>query len=169
MVGWTRALVTGIGLATLAASGTASAQGPSPGAAAGRELFQTYCASCHGVDGRGKGPVADALETPPADLTKLSERYGTPLPREELAAFIDGRRDVAAHGPRDMPVWGKRFSNEAADAPNPERVAQEAIGRILDYLASIQRFESARALAPQQASKSEAKPWPPPTHMVTMP
>lgn len=121
----------------------ASAQGPSPGAAAGRVLYLSYCASCHGVGGEGNGPVADSLRQPPADLTRLAERYGTPLPRQELAAFIDGRREVAAHGPREMPVWGRRFVDESFDAPNPERVAEEAIQRLLDFLATIQRFDSA--------------------------
>lgn len=138
-------LLWGVVVASLAAlaAGPAAAENPSPGAAAGRVLFQAYCASCHGVSGRGDGPVARVLNPPPADLTRLAERYGTPLPREELAAFIDGRRDVAAHGPRDMPVWGERFVEESLDAPNPERQAAEAIGRIVDFLVSIQPAQSA--------------------------
>ena len=121
----------------------ASAQAPSPGAAAGRVLYLSYCASCHGVSGEGNGPVAGSLREPPTDLTRLAERYGTPLPRQELAAFIDGRRDVAAHGPRDMPVWGRRFVDPSLGGPSSERVAEEAIQRLLDFLATIQRFDSA--------------------------
>jgi len=39
-------------------------------------------------------------------------RTGYPLPEDQIARFIDGRADVKAHGPRDMPVWGKRFYAE---------------------------------------------------------
>jgi mono/diheme cytochrome c family protein len=140
-----RLLALGTGAAAALAAGAAAAEGggPGPGAAAGRVLYQTYCASCHGAGGKGDGPVAPILMTPPADLTTLSERYGTPLRRKEVAAFIDGRRDVAAHGPREMPVWGERFVEESLDAPNPERQAAEAIDRIIDYLETLQRFESA--------------------------
>ena len=130
------------GAAALAAA-AAFAQGPTPGAAPGRVLYLQYCASCHGVGGRGDGPVAEALTVAPPDLTRLAERYGTPLPRKELAEYIDGRRDVSAHGPREMPVWGRSFVEESEDAPNPERVAAEAIGRILDFLATLQRFDAA--------------------------
>jgi mono/diheme cytochrome c family protein len=35
----------------------------------GQQLFQTYCLMCHGADGKGTGPVAQALPHPPADLT----------------------------------------------------------------------------------------------------
>ena len=62
-----------------------------------------YCA-CHGLTGEGNGPVARSLVTPPANLRLLSDRYGNPLPGDQVARFIDGRADVRAHGPRDMPV-----------------------------------------------------------------
>jgi mono/diheme cytochrome c family protein len=130
-------------LAGVTFAGVAAAANPGPGVAAGHMLFETYCASCHGSGGKGDGPVAPVLMTPPADLTRLSERYGNPLRRDEIAAFIDGRRDVAAHGPREMPVWGERFVEESLDAPNPERQAAEAIDRIIDFLATLQRVGSA--------------------------
>src|SRR5208337_1720856 len=76
--------------------------------AQGRALYLQYCASCHGRYAEGKGPVAAALSTPPANLRLLSERYGNPLPEDQIARFIDGRADVKAHGPRDMPVWGEK-------------------------------------------------------------
>ena len=39
---------------------------------AGRVLYTTYCASCHGVDGRGSGPVAGSLVVRPSDLRAKS-------------------------------------------------------------------------------------------------
>jgi mono/diheme cytochrome c family protein len=72
----------------------------------GQELYPRYCASCHGLTGEGDGPVAPALSTPPANLRRLAERFGNPIPEDQIARYIDGRAEVKAHGPRDMPVWG---------------------------------------------------------------
>ncbi len=104
----------------------------------GRVLYTRYCASCHGLAADGRGPVAVALSRPPSDLRRLAERYGTPLPAERIARFIDGREDVAAHGARDMPVWGERFR-----APEPEQSGRKPavdprVVSIVAYLASIQ-------------------------------
>ena len=30
----------------------------------GKAMYGNYCASCHGVDGRGRGPIASTLSTP---------------------------------------------------------------------------------------------------------
>ena len=73
----------------------------------GRDSFDRYCASCHGVDGRGGGPVASALRTRPPDLTTLARREGG-FPRELVAAFVEGTDRLSlTHGSGDMPVWGK--------------------------------------------------------------
>jgi hypothetical protein len=74
------------------------------------------------------------LTTPPANLRRLSERFGNPLPHEQVARFIDGRATVKAHGPRDMPVWGKRFYAETHD----EAAVQARIAALVAYLQSIQ-------------------------------
>jgi mono/diheme cytochrome c family protein len=70
----------------------------------GRDLFLRYCASCHGVGGKGDGPAAAALQPPPADLTRLRARYGKEAPLRQTIAAIDGRRPVRAHGDSAMPV-----------------------------------------------------------------
>jgi mono/diheme cytochrome c family protein len=113
--------------------------------AQGRAAFVQYCASCHGLTGEGDGPLARILTTPPANLRRLSERYGNPLPADQIARFIDGRADVSAHGPRDMPVWGKRFN---AEPQGSERKTSELIAKLVAYLQSIQteaRSASSRA------------------------
>jgi hypothetical protein len=79
--------------------------------------------------------MAPALTTPPSDLRELSERYGNPLPKEQIARFTDGRADVKAHGPRDMPVWGMRLSPEAQ---GDEHLIKRVIARLVAYLQSIQ-------------------------------
>ena len=106
----------------------------------GEELYMRYCASCHGVDADGRGPVARYLRRAPADLRLLAEKYGRPLPRDEIAEFIDGRRDVDAHGPREMPVWGREL-DEFPPAPDGDSRTRELIDAILDYLESIQTVQ----------------------------
>jgi mono/diheme cytochrome c family protein len=73
---------------------------------AGQQYYIEYCASCHGTDGRGAGPVAAALTIRPPDLSKMAARRNGQYPFDELASYIDGRKAVAAHGSREMPVWG---------------------------------------------------------------
>src|SRR5271167_3669101 len=73
----------------------------------GRALYLQHCAACHGVKGNGHGVLEPELSTPPADLRLLSKRYGNPLEEDQIAKFMDGRADIKAHGPRDMPVWGE--------------------------------------------------------------
>ena len=101
----------------------------------GRRIYDQYCASCHGPKGEGNGPLASSLTTPPANLRELSQRYGNPLPEDQIARFIDGRSDVKAHGPRDMPVWGTRFYVESNG--NKAEV-HERIRKLVAYLQSIQ-------------------------------
>ena len=104
----------------------------------GRTEFAQYCASCHGTDARGTGPVATALLTPPADLTRIAARRGGAFPADEIAAWIDGRLAPPAHGTREMPVWGVRL----AEGLPPGELSQDLVrGRILtlvEYLRSIQ-------------------------------
>ncbi len=120
-----------IGLLLLA--GTA-AVGEAENVARGRQIYLQRCASCHGLTGEGDGPVARALSTPPANLRRLAERFGSPLPEDQVARFIDGRAEVRAHGPRDMPVWGARFYAETGS----ERAVRAMIADLVAYLQSIQ-------------------------------
>jgi mono/diheme cytochrome c family protein len=117
---------------------TAAVAAPLDSAERGRVTYLRYCASCHGVHGDGRGPVSRALTFRPSDLRELSRRYGTPLDRERLAAVIDGRTEVAAHGDRDMPVWGERFDLPPDDVSR-ERTITERIAELRAYLESIQQ------------------------------
>jgi mono/diheme cytochrome c family protein len=113
--------------------GTAASAGPDD-VAQGRQIYLESCASCPGLTGEGDGPVAPALSTPPANLRRLSERFGNPLPEDQVARFIDGRAEVKAHGPRDMPVWGARFYPETHN----EAAVRARIATLVAYLQSIQ-------------------------------
>jgi mono/diheme cytochrome c family protein len=120
-------------LGLLLLSGPAAVAGAND-VALGRQIYLERCAPCHGLTGEGDGPVARALTTPPANLRRLSERFGNPLPEDQVARFIDGRAEVKAHGPRDMPVWGARFYAETHN----ERAVRAMIAELIAYLQSIQ-------------------------------
>ena len=93
--------------------------------ARGRKLFTSYCASCHGVDASGTGPVAPSLKKPPPNLTKIELKNGK-FPAEETRKKIAGDGEVPVHGKKDMPVWGLIFS--PADISN-----------LVKFLESIQK------------------------------
>jgi mono/diheme cytochrome c family protein len=114
--------------------GTLQMPSTAPGDA-GSVLFRTYCASCHGSDARGSGPVAAQMRRLPPDLTQFAARNGGTFPSERLRRIVDGR-DVAAHGDRDMPVWGDAFRRSTNGLS--EREVQERIGAIVGYLERIQ-------------------------------
>jgi len=122
----------------IAASGTEEDKPSGVLVEAGRADYLRYCASCHGVDARGKGPVAETLRTPPADLTKIAKRHGGTLPAGEIAAFIDGRSMVTAHGTREMPVWGRILGEKIAEGTTEDEVARGRIDALVAYLMSIQ-------------------------------
>jgi mono/diheme cytochrome c family protein len=81
----------------------------------GVEMYKTWCASCHGMLGKGDGPAAAALKKAPADLTQLAKKNGGKFPTEKVREYIDGTKEVASHGSRDMPVWGSFFRRLGQD------------------------------------------------------
>ena len=105
----------------------------------GQSLYLRYCASCHGIAGEGDGPVASSLLTPPADLTRIAERSGGDFDSANVMAFIDGRRAVKAHGPRDMPIWGAVFQEQLKGERHGSYTALLHGRALTDYLRSIQR------------------------------
>lgn len=128
-----------IGLLVVAASGVLMAglvlaeTQPAPDGAA---LYRTYCASCHGVSGRGDGPMAEYLRLPPTNLTALAPRHGGTFDHDAVAMAIDGRRRIGSHGPSDMPVWGDAFSSPLARGG--DRLLRERVRAIVGHIASLQ-------------------------------
>ena len=74
-----------------------------------KAMFDSYCSPCHGKDAKGTGPAAKALVKAPADLTLIAKRNGGTFPDVKVKRYIEGADEVAAHGSRDMPMWGSLF------------------------------------------------------------
>jgi mono/diheme cytochrome c family protein len=108
-------------------------------AMSGKELYDRFCASCHGVEGRGDGPVASSLSVEVPDLTLVARRAGDLYPRERIVRIIDGRHIIGAHGSRTMPVWGEDLNRIELGNPNAERATRIIIDRLADYVWLLQK------------------------------
>lgn len=111
---------------------------PPPRALSGKILYERHCASCHGPEGRGDGPAAEALEPRPSDLTRLQARLGGAYSLDQIMRAIDGRRTIRAHGTSAMPVWGRFFEESLKDEPHTRRVALLHVQSLAEYLHTLQ-------------------------------
>ena len=102
-------------------------------AATGKELFTAYCASCHGRDGRGDGPMVDQLRSPVPDLTQFAARNGGMFPSVRVARIIDGR-GISSHGTTAMPVWGIAFARSGGLTAGEVASRIEALTRFLEAI-----------------------------------
>jgi mono/diheme cytochrome c family protein len=103
--------------------------------------YELSCMPCHGLNGRGDGPRAKSLKTAPADLTSIAKSNGGVFPSKKLAAIIDGRAIVGAHGQREMPVWGDRYRvriDVGERTSEMDRRARAQISALVKYLRTIQ-------------------------------
>jgi len=103
-------------------------------AASGKEMFDMYCAVCHGADGKGGGPAALALKKRPTDLTQLAARNGNRYPELMVTETLTGRA-IDAHGSQEMPVWGDLFKSLGSGANGFVRLR---IVNLTSYVGSIQ-------------------------------
>jgi mono/diheme cytochrome c family protein len=145
------ALLSSTGALTMAQQSQATRKGsvqetPVP---SGEDLFNTYCAVCHGKDAKGNGPAAGALKVRPPDLTTLAQRHGGKFPREYVTTVLQyGVEDVKAHGSKDMPIWGSLFGptgTVSRSEPLPLAEAREVssvvtlkIHNLSQYIESLQ-------------------------------
>ena len=111
---------------------TVPASATSP--ASGKEMFNAYCASCHGVDGKGNGPAAAALKKPPTDLTMLAKNNGGKFPAMRvMSAIQEGAQ--SAHGSKDMPVWGPILLSVSNNRPS---TVSQRVSNLNGYIESLQ-------------------------------
>jgi len=95
---------------------------------AGKTAYLSSCAPCHGVDANGNGVFSAELKLkePPPGLTGLAKRNDGKFPARAVNEIIDGTTFVAAHGTREMPIWGF------------DVMVRSRIVAIIDYLTRIQ-------------------------------
>jgi mono/diheme cytochrome c family protein len=129
---WMGCSIIVLALAPAAWVSTAAARQQEAAVARGRQLFRTYCATCHGTSGHGDGPMAQYLRVPPANLTTIAARNKGLFPAEAVHRGIDGRQAVRAHGDSAMPIWGDAFSPA-------ESTASARIRDLVVYVESIQQ------------------------------
>ncbi len=139
----TRALAFAVTALALLLSAIAIAQKPSlkkvpapyTSPASGEEMYVSYCAACHGKDGKGNGPAVPALKSLPPDLTTLARRNGGKYPADHVYAILSGKTELAAHGSTDMPVWGPVFMRMGQSHPAE---VQLRANNLTKYLESLQ-------------------------------
>ena len=100
----------------------------------GPDLYRQYCSVCHGAHGAGDGPVADALSTKPADLTRLRARHSGKFPALRVMTVLRGE-DTPAHGGPQMPNWGQVFLDEAGGR---HELVQMQIYALMKYIEQLQ-------------------------------
>jgi mono/diheme cytochrome c family protein len=108
--------------------------------ARGQFHYQRYCSVCHGMQGKGNGPLAEDLTITPADLTQLSKKNGDHFPFWRVYRMVDGREEVRGHGTREMPIWGDeiRIDEKEALPRFQEDLVAGRIWQMLSYLQAIQ-------------------------------
>lgn len=137
--------VTVLGIGILGPSGEAYALEEAAQLKLGEIEYMGNCASCHGANGKGDGPVAEVLSTKPSDLTQISKSFSGTFPDDHIYQVIDGQKMINPHGDRLMPVWGPRYfeaATETADRVphdvNAQALAHGRIVALVKYLKSIQ-------------------------------
>lgn len=101
----------------------------------GKQMYGSYCAPCHGVDGRGNGPAATAMKVPPTDLTGLYKRNHGRFPDTHIVTVLQFGSEMPSHGSAEMPVWGPILGKMEANNPQDKQLRISNLSR---YLESIQ-------------------------------
>ena len=130
------ALLAGIGYANQPASKVVISVSRVP-ANSGKQMYVNYCAPCHGVDGRGNGPMAAALKSQPANLAILARNNGGKFPSLHLMSVLEFGAANPSHGTAQMPVWGPVFrSMDSAELPLDFKALR--ISNLSGYLQTLQ-------------------------------
>ncbi|MEK6410635.1 MAG: c-type cytochrome [Acidobacteriota bacterium] len=122
-------------LGWLASAQSTKASPKSANVEKGRKIFNQYCATCHGLTGKGGGPAAAALKVEPPDLTAI-QQVGEKFPFSRVQTKIDGEKEVTAHGSSKMPIWGTIFRRTSGEL---QRHAD--VYCLVKYIESIQRVK----------------------------
>ncbi len=103
-------------------------------ATSGKQMYANYCAPCHGVDGRGQGPVSTALKTPPIDLTVLARNNHGRFPDSHIVSVLENGAELASHGTPEMPVWGPILGKMNQTNPQDRMLRVSNLSRYLETM-----------------------------------
>jgi mono/diheme cytochrome c family protein len=126
-------IAAGIGYAN-AATAKVVVQTPNTAPTNGKQMYGSYCASCHGADGKGAGPAAVALTMQPTDLTVLSKNNGGKFPAAHVVAVLQFGAVNPAHGTAEMPVWGPVFGRMSQSNSDLRSLRISNLSRYLESL-----------------------------------
>ena len=129
-------LALAAGLVVLASAGTPQGKKSPTYGVSGSYTYRTYCATCHGLKGKGDGPLAESLRFHPPDLSQMARRNGGRYPADKVTKIVDGREPIDGHGGPDMPVWGDAFKNPETGFDD-EKVKLK-IRSVVDHLETLQ-------------------------------
>jgi mono/diheme cytochrome c family protein len=133
-------LLTILSLSATAFAQTAKTDAQAAKTDLGKKEYELQCSVCHGMDAKGNGFLGATLKVVPPDLTTLAKKNGGVFPADRISSVIDGRVEIASHGSRDMPIWGKRYAVNAADVPyDQEAFVRAHVLLLVDYLNRIQQ------------------------------
>jgi len=100
----------------------------------GKQMYSNYCAPCHGVDGRGQGPVASALKTPPVDLSVLRRNNDGKFPDAHIVTVLENGSEISSHGSAEMPVWGPILGKMNQSNPQDKMLRISNLSRYLETM-----------------------------------
>jgi mono/diheme cytochrome c family protein len=134
-----RVLTAAIGIAIAAQIGftqnaTVKLQVDKTSPTSGQQMYVSYCAPCHGVDGRGRGPVAPALKVAPVDLSLLARNNSGKFPSSHVVTVLENGSSLPAHGTELMPVWGPIFGRMNVSNPQERMLRINNLSRYLETL-----------------------------------
>lgn len=132
-----------LGIGAIAAAQQASSPAQPKRVDIGKVEYDSKCATCHGVTGKGDGPTAPFLTRKASDLTTLAKNNGGILPVAAMYEVVSGSKEIPGHGTRDMPVWGSVYRVQAAeyyfDAPyDPEAYVRARVLAMIEYINRLQ-------------------------------
>lgn len=102
----------------------------------GKQMYTSYCAPCHGINGRGNGPAAQAMRTQPSDLTVLARANKGKFPETHVMAILQFGSEIPSHGSATMPIWGPIFGKMG---PQSSHEKELRMGNLTRYLAGMQQ------------------------------